>query len=311
MNGCSWLRWVLIGCVCAGTAGAGELFQDRALEQGFRLSAVASSMKPVEIANVLCAKPDSRPVWRLAQWGTRFSLDTATVEQHPDGTRTLTNAGKSVAIHPGGLAGDGITLAVNGGAEYGGALRKSGEPWPHLLIEQSMPRDLRPEAFARLGFTVAFRVDYCRNATDATLDPGLHTAHITAFWTLHNGNPDSADFRDMIWFGVPLFDARHPIPPGHQAVDRGKDDATGKFICTLEGRRFFDEATGDGAWHILACDLVPLMEEALAVSQTKGFLTDTQFADLQMSSFNLGWEVPGPYDCSISLRDLRLDGTAL
>ena len=144
-------------------------------------------------------------------------------------------------------------------------------------------------------------------AVDEPLDPGLHTAHVTAFWTIHNRNPGSPDYRDMIWFGIPLYDARHPIPPGHQALDVGKDDATGKFICTLEGSRFHREPTGNGAWHTIDHDLLPLIQEALAASQAHGHLMQTRFEDLAATSFNCGWEVPGPYHCAIRLRNLRLE----
>ena len=89
-------------------------------------------------------------------------------------------------------------------------------------------------------------------------------------------------------------------------VDGGKADATGKFICTIEGKRFFDGDTGDGAWHTIDCDLLPLMREALTASQTKGFLEATAFEDLVLTSFNLGWEVPGTYDCAITLKGLSL-----
>lgn len=297
-------------CFASIASVSEKVFRDRSFQNGFRLSAVDSSMKPVEVATILAVDADEPAAWRLAQWGTRFSLESAVTKNAADGMRTIANDGKTVVIHPGGLAGEGITLTVNGGAEYGSRLRQQGEFWPHLLIEQSMPADFRPGRLDRLAFNLDFRVDYCRSAVAEPLDPGLHTAHITAFWTLHNRNPESSDFKDMIWFGLPLFDARHPIPRGHQAVDRGKDDATGKFICTLEGSRFYTTPTGDGQWHTLDADLVPLIKEALAASQAKGFLVDTDVEDLQMTSFNLGWEVPGPYDCAITLRELRLDGTA-
>ena len=92
-------------------------------------------------------------------------------------------------------------------------------------------------------------------------------------------------------------------------MDTAKADATGKFICTLEGERFYDKPTGDGEWHTLEGDLIPLVKEALAAAQEKGFLRATAFEDLQATSFNLGWEVPGPYDCSITLKNLRLESS--
>ena len=174
-----------------------------------------------------------------------------------------------------------------------------------------MPPGFRPSDYARLDFRLDFLVDRCDLATTQSVVRSLHTGQITAFFSIHNRNPKSADFKDMIWFGLPMFDVRHDLPPGHQAVDGGKANATGKFICTLPGKRFYDRPTGDGTWHELRADLVPLIREALAASQAKGFLVDTAFEDLQPTSFNLGWEVPGPYDCAIRLKGLSLDGEKL
>jgi len=293
--------------VSASGAPPIPLFEDLALKGGFRLSAVRSSQKKIEVGTVLAADPAIPAAWRLAQWGTKFSLEGIDEKCNDTGTRILGNAAKEIVVYPGGLSGSGIRLAVQGGVEYGDALRKRGEPWPHLLIEQRLPA-IGLNRYKAMPFHVNFRVEICKPATVEPMDPALHTAHITAFWTVHNRNPESADFKDMIWFGLPLFDARHPIPPGHQAVDTGKNDATGKFICTLPGNRFYREPVAVGAWNALACDLVPLLTEALEIARSKGFLTQTAFSDLALTSFNLGWEVPGSYTCAIRLQSLSFTG---
>lgn len=284
-----------------------ETFRDLPLAGGLNLSAVNSGAKPLEIGVVLRGDASARPEWRLAQWGTRYCLLDATERSVPGGTRISRNAGKKVTIQPGGLAGDGVTLQVDGAAEFNGALRKEGEVWPHLLLEQRVPKDFQVAGLASLDFHLAFRVDHCSSANVTALNPALHTAQVTAYWTVHNRNPESADHGEMIWFGIPLFDARHEIPEGHSAVDQGSPFASGKFIHTVEGSRFYNGPTGDGSWHELTCNLVPLLEEALASAQEKGFMTGTRFQDLYATSFNIGWEVPGPYDCAITLKGLSLD----
>jgi hypothetical protein len=289
-------------------APAEELFRDLALQKGFNLSAVTSRSRPLILKPILQPGTPIQPIWRLAQWGTQYDLSSAEMAVREDGTRLMKNAGKAITIHPGGLSGDGVTLAVYGGVEYGGHLRQQGEPWPHLLVEQGLPFDFRLADYTRVDFSLDFKVERCDLATTKAVDRSLHTGHITAFFSIKNQNQESAGFDDAIWFGLPLYDVRHDVPRGHQAVDGGKDDATGMFICTLPGKRFFDTPTGDGAWHTLRGDLVSLVREALAASQAKGFLVDTKFEDLQPTSFNLGWEVSGPYDCEITLKGLSLDG---
>lgn len=283
---------------------ATEVFRDRELAGGFNLSAVSTASKPLELGVILRAESGARDEWRLAQWGTRFDAKATAVKTLPDGTRILRNAGKSVKILPGGLAGGGIVLGVNGSAEFGAQARQQGQFWPHLLIEQQIPKDFRIADAGTLNFNLDFKVEDCKNPAGLAVDPALHTAQVSAYWTLQNRNKDSADHGQMFWFGLPVFDARHEVPPGHQAVDIAEEN--GRFICTIDGGRFYKEPTGDGRWHTLACDLVPLVKEALAASQAQGHLTQTRFEDLYATSFNLGWEVPGPYDCEIALKNLSL-----
>ncbi len=295
---------ILVGlCV---TAPSAEVFRDLSLSGGLNLSAVNTAAKPLETGVVL-RSGGNRAEWRLAQWGTQFDLKDGLERDLPGGTRILRNSGKRVTVLPGGLAGEGIKLQVSGGDEFNGALRKEGEVWPHLLLEQKIPRDFQIASLSSLDFKLSFKVDHCTNASVEALDPSLHTAQATAYWTIHNRNKESKDFGEMIWFGVPLFDARHEIPQGHQAVDAGSAYASGKFINTVEGSRFYDCPTGDGQWHDIACDLKPMVEEALTAAQAQGHLANTRFADLYASSFNIGWEVPGPYDCAITLKGLSLD----
>ncbi|MCK5862756.1 MAG: hypothetical protein KAH38_09740, partial [Candidatus Hydrogenedentes bacterium] len=284
-----------------------SFLDDLTLSHGFQLSAVESSMSPIEVGAILVADAQEQPKWRLAQWGTRFSLESAQEQSLTDGTRLMKNQGKQIKILPGGLADQGVYLEVNAGTEYGEELRQYNESWPHLLIEQYLTR--RPlHEFESLEFNLEFLVKKCDVTTEKPLNPGLHTAQITAYWTIHNVNKESPDYNDMIWFGIPLYDVRYPIPRGHQAVDVGQENATGKFIFTLDGERFYKRPVSIGKWHTLACDLVPLIREALAASQSKGFLMDTTYEDLTATSFNLGWEVPGPYHCAITLRKLHLLG---
>lgn len=304
------LAFSLLTLVFVSSAFAGEVFRDLALSGGVMLSNVRTDLRPLETGTVLSGGAAFSPEWRLAQWGTQFDLTGAPSRAVPGGTRIVQNSGKKVTLLPGGLGGEGVTLEVFGSAEFSAGLRKEGEAWPHLLLEQRIPKDFRLARLASLGFRLSFRLERCVPATLSGLDPSLHTAQATAYWTIHNRNRESADFDDMIWFGVPLFDVRHDIPEGHQAMDAGAPNASGKFICTLAGDRFYEGPTGDGQWHELSCDLIPLVQEALASAQEQGHLKATRFDDLDATSFNIGWEVPGPYDCAITLKGLALEAVA-
>jgi hypothetical protein len=247
--------------------------------------------------------------WRIGQWASRHLLQPGVCERVGTDMWQAVTPGKRVLVE---RAPDGparLLLEVNGGAEYDGRMRASGESWPHLLIEQSFQKaPIRLDSVRGLPFTIEMRIAHCRVLPwgDGKLDPGLHTAQTSAYWTLNNVTPGSADFGEMIWFGIPLFDARHENPPAHYAIDGGQKDASGKFICVLDGKRFWSGNTGDRSWRKLDVDLLPLLREALAIAQEHGHLKQTRFEDLAITTFNLGWEVPGPYDAGLEIRGLSL-----
>jgi hypothetical protein len=289
-----------------------ELFLDPGFKQGFTLSG-ANHPVANEVSGVLRMTDEAvsdPPAWRLAQWASRFLLRPGMCKTGKDGMWTAETPGKRVVL--GRTEGDTTSLLLDakGITEYAGKLRQNGEAWPHLLIEQSFGAPIRLDALARLNFGIEMRISYCRAdpTVEGKLDKGLHTAQASAYWTVHNVTPGSPDYQDMIWFGIPLFDARYEVPPQYCAVDAGKEDASGKFICLLDGKRFWAGSTGDGQWRKLDADLLLLMREALAIVNERGCLKATKLEDLALTSFNLGWEITGPYDAAMEFRGVSMKG---
>ena len=292
-----------------GNAGASrELFDDPGFTRGFRLSTRAPWDRPNELGFLV---PEGRhttdpPAWRLAQWHAATLLEPGIMARDGDSDAwTARTETRQVTVR----RDNGVTtvvLACQGGREYGGRLRQRGEPWPHLLIEQRL--DAPPLGdLVRLVFRFRFRVDGARAdpALAAGLDPSLHTAQATAYWTVSVESKDGS--RDMFWFGIPLFDIRYAVPPGSCQVDAGFPGATEKFIYTVAGDRFWSGATGDGAWRETETDLLPLLGEALRAIQDRGALKEALPETLRLTSFNLGWELPGPYDARLEVSGLSLN----
>jgi hypothetical protein len=289
-----------------------EFLADPAFERGFTLTAASHPSPKVEIG-VLQTKPGPEsdgPAWRMAQWGTRELLEPGFCQEMGDGQWVAKNRAKEVIVKRFGERKTGLRLEVHGDYEYDGRMRAAGEPWPHLLIEQRFDKPIVPKDRKTLTFSMEARIPLCKPApwSEGRRDPGLHTAQVSAFWTVHNVTKGNPDCGDMIWFGIPVFDARHEIPPEYYALDTGKADATGKFICLLDGRRFWKHRTGDGSWQELDTDLLPLLREALTLAQQHGYLKNTAYEDLSIDSFNLGWEIPGPYDAAFEFRGLSMRG---
>jgi hypothetical protein len=288
-----------------------ELFADPTFERGFMLTAASHPVPKLLIGALRTTSgPDSaKPAWRMPQWGTRELLEPRRCVDE-GGKWTAENRAKRVVVDRSGPGPVGLLLEVRGDFEYDGRMRAVGEAWPHLLIEQLFREPIALKDFKTLTFAMEARIPFCKPApwAEGKLDAGRHTAQVSAFWTVHNVTKGNPDHRDMIWFGIPFFDARHAVPPSHFALDVGKDDATGKFISLLDGERFWKAPTGDGAWHRLEVDMAPLLREALEIAQRHGHLKHSRPEDLAIDSFNLGWEAPGPYDAAFEVRGLSLRG---
>jgi len=304
---CAAAIFVLTHGLAAQTTGR-ELFEDVAFERGFLLTAASHPVPTIELGVLRTAAQASAlpPAWGMAQWASRFLLEPGGCTNIVRNRWRAETPGKRIVIARTTPERTCLRLEVFGTTEYAGRMRAYGEPWPHLLIEQRFKKPIAPAPLKRLAFAVEMRVPYCKPLSGAAMNPSLHTAHVTAFWTVHNHRPDSPDFQDMIWFGIPFFDARQEIPGPHYALDSGKADASNKFICTLDGRRFWQGPTGDGRWRSLVTDLRQRLREGLAIAQDHGHLKNTSFEDLAITTFNLGWEIPGPYDAAIEFRGLSL-----
>ena len=286
-----------------------EMFVDTRLERGLMLTAASHPAPKVEIGVLQTTEKPSKesPAWRIAQWASRYLLEPGTCTKSGANIWTAETPGKRIVIERSTSVMD-VLLEIHGGTEYDGKMRAMGEAWPHLLVEQSFQPNLRLDHLKRLAFHIEMRIPHCSPApgTADKMNPGLHAAQVSAFWTLHNKTEGNPDYNDMIWFGIPFFDVRNDIPPPNYALDFGKDDASGKFICLLDGKRFYTGRTGDGQWHKVDADLVELLQEALTISQKHGYLKNTRFGDLAITSFNLGWEIPGPYDAAFEFRGLSM-----
>lgn len=302
-------RFVIYALLASASLSAppAELFQDANFRGGF--TATGSENSTPNAGNLLSPGVSAAPAWRLCQWGSRHILGARPFGEDDAFRATasgfeISNEAKAVRVSSDGV----ILLDINGNAEYDRP-RKVGEAWPHLLVEQIFPEPIRLLKHPRLNFRLEARITHCKAAPyAASLDPNLHTAQVSAFFTVHHSPAGKTKSADMIWFGIPIFDARYPIPPPHFALDTGKADATGKFIALLDGARFWTTPTGDGEWHKLDVDLIPLLEEALQKSQEHGHLKDAKLEELALTTFNLGWEIPGPYDAALELRGLSLKG---
>lgn len=280
-----------------------ELIRDWHFLAGFRLIEPTPG-KRVVYGRLAGAASNAEPAWDLDQWASRFPLAAEAPVSPKPGVRRWANTGKAVTLGAAGTPEADLSLAVNSRAEYGNRARQSGEPWVHLLVEQSFaePTSLAALASARLRLKARLiRSEFHR--TD-DYSPGLHAAQFQMFLTLQNRNRQSPGFGKLVWFGIPLFDDRARFPKEHKAQDTA---GSAMFIFTPGGEVFSRRSAHDRRWITVDQELRPLFLEALEAAWQRGFLRESRdLADYGITTTNLGWEVPGLFEVEMQVRDLSL-----
>lgn len=296
--------------VAADGEGAGrELLADPAFQGGFRLCEPEPGKRVVY--GELRGFEAGPPAWDLDQWSSRHRLAPDPASGLPaveDRERRWSNAGKSVVLQravigPGGGSPE-LELGVIGSVEYGGRARQDGEPWVHLLAEQALAASPTLAKLRRARFRIQAQLRRSKLHRTSDYSTGRHAAQFQVFLALQNVNPASAGKGRLVWFGIPLYDDRHRVPPEHKTQDTG---GTGMFIFTPRGDVYAAASAHDGGWITVDRDLTPLLRESLAAAWDKGFLLESrELSDYRLTSINLGWEVPGMLDVALAIRGLSL-----
>lgn len=298
--------------LCAGTpvqsrrpdrGTARQLIRDPHFQSGFRVLAPEPGNRLVA-GQLAGSANDAAPAWDLAQWSSRLPLAAEAPTTPKPGMRRWANPAKAVTAGDPGTAAADLALAVNAREEYGPRARKPGEPWVHLLVEQSFadPPSLASLATVRLRLEARLlRAEFHRTED---YSPGLHAAQFQMFLTVQNRNRESVGLGKFLWFGIPLYDDRSRFPKEHKARDTA---GSAMFIFTPGGEVFTDRSAHDRGWIRLDKDLRPLLVEALEMAWQRGFLTESRnLGDYCLAGMNLGWEVPGIFDVEMQVRGLSL-----
>lgn len=301
-------------CACGETGGQEEkrmkqLLSDPAFEYGFGVMDImnTSGYKVVNTLDLLGkAKGDFK--WRLAQWGTKPENSFEQIEgaEAPDGAVRYENSGKLVEVYPGSGR---IYLEVRAQNEYD-APRESMGMWPHLLIEEVFADNGRSVSLGEIS-SLNMELDFeivksIRHMTDEEYDAGLHCAQVSWYITLNSTKPGVSDY---IWFGLPLYDSRSEdrFNDGYTGIDKGTETGTGMLIYSLSSRNYLDSPVGVGNRKAFRIDILPEIQRALDYAQNNGILLNHSIEDFRVGSMNLGWEVPGTYECGLRINKIGIE----
>ncbi len=282
-----------------------SLLGDNNFEAGLYLKGGVSGMPSAGEVLYPFGKKKDKPTWHLAEWASKYLLHQSDMVEK-DGAKLYENRGKLVSfVHEDNTTK--VRMEVKASAEYDHP-RKSGEDWPHLLIEQEFVTKPFLKYIDELILNFEGRlVDCVSKMPDGSFDEGLHTAQFQLFITLQNLNPQSPSYGELVWFGVPFYDYRRRQQEVYAAKDIGKDDATGMFIYSIGTTDYMQGSFHDGNWIKIEKNLKPLMVQAFDIAKERGYLKGAYIDDIRVSGMNLGWEVPGTFDAGFEFKgfDLR------
>lgn len=278
-----------------------ELLRDPHFQTGFRVIAPQQGKRVVE--GELRVNPEVEPVWDLAQWDTRGTLAGAVAERE-DGVTTFANDYKQVIVGGPDTDTADLTLRVNGVAEYQGVARKKGQPWPHLLVSQPLSCPLNLSEMSAVPFHLEAKLTHLAKAETDDYSPRLHAAQYQLFVTVQNRNKESAGYGDFYWFGVGIFDDRKEVRA--TSIIPG-DIGLGKLIYSPATDTYAAQSTHRREWVTFDGDLLPEMLKGLQEAWDRGFLkASRELSDYRIGGMNIGWEVPGLFDCALQLRNFSL-----
>lgn len=237
------------------------------------------------------------PHWLLAQWGSFNTLSSPSFTTQND-TIIYQNKAKRIYFIPQKDKPIRLGLEVYASREYNNP-RQPDEDWVHLLFAQNYTNPLLLKDIQNLNYKINAKLLFCNNKMDKDYDLNHHTAQITLYITIQNQNKESSNVGDFFWFGLPLYDYRYKNIEEYGAEDLGKEDASKKFILTVASAELFQTSMHFLDWITIDKDIYSLLENAFKSAQDKGYMKNCSWNDLCISSMNIGWEVPGTFDCGI------------
>lgn len=242
------------------------------------------------------------PIWSLAQWSSRHSIQGAPATTLASGAVEWANAAKSIRIGAPGTEDADLTLAVNTSAEYT-QVRVPKDPWVHLLVQQRFGDQPAVSELDALRVRLSVRLVGSKLYDEARYDPRIHAAQFLLYLNVQNLNRASKGYGDFLYFGVPLYDNRSPNGTRRFTAP----DQAGKFIFNPPSSEYLARTPHCGEWVTVDRDVLPLILEGLQAAWDRGFLLGSKdLSDYRIAAMNMGWEIPGPFDATMQVRDFSV-----
>lgn len=244
-----------------------------------------------------------KPAWKIAQWGSRFNLANGAERILDDYSYEYRDESKYIRSYKGKGK---IELGLCASKEYLHP-RRENESWPHILLEQEFIEDYYCHKADHIQQYVDFEITSFSNKMDDKDRNDLHTVQFQWFLDVKNRNKKSEGYGDFFWYGLPFFDyPRYDFPPAYQAKDGGKEENTGKFINCVDSQEFLERPVVIGERYRIQIESLERIRKAFYIAKERGFLCNSNWEDMCLSSTNIGFEITGTFDASVIINQIKM-----
>lgn len=277
-----------------------ELIPD--FSKGFRLTGYDSRYKENhDIGRLPYGEMAKTTDWRIGQWGCTKNLINS-VHTKEGNTDVYFDGSKTLKIDN---SRGGFVLEVDASKDYTKD-RKEGEPWIHFILEvMPFPTRVKVGDINFLDYKLEFSLSKVIN-NNINYNPELHTALFIWYITLNDMDPQSPTYGDYFWFGLPIYDYRHDYSPFFAQQDAGKEDKTDKFIINPKGQDFLNSVVRLKAPQKIQKDVLGMLKDGYELAVSRGFMKNTIFEKLSITSMYIGWELPGNFDVAMNVDKMSI-----
>lgn len=247
-------------------------------------------------------------LWAVAQHGDVYSLNdhyhkvngayppaTAT----DDGWYYFRDESKCLGANP---TKGACYLELNTSKEYPRD-RVPGDAWCHILLSQGFTETCNIREVDEIILTMDLTQKKWEDHMYGPANSGVHACQFLMYIVCKSYN--SYDATGYFWFGIPFFDNRYPHGLNESSM---LDQGTGKNMYGMPSGDYITTPFAPGVTNNINIDLLPYFTRGLALCQGDGFFTHSTVEDLYFSDMNIGFEIPGTYDCAFEMSNFTLTG---
>lgn len=287
-----------------------ELIADNKFRQGFTASPANKTTSPDNrwplSYDFKYLDEDLPIVWQVGQHGCYYGLADKFVTKekeitYNDGYYIIEDESKAIKINP---DKGSLLLELNASKEYEHP-RQNKEEWPHILFQEAFTKQPQIKNLESLTLKMNILMHKSEiHMTEEEYNPSLHTIqYIMYIYVYSSATLDSGQY---MFFGIPIYDYRYKVMNENGMLDGGTAGNTGNFIYQMATYDYLPNGLEVGKEEQIEINLLNSIGNALILAQSYGKLTNSTIDDLYITSMNIGFEIPGTFDCSIELSNFSL-----